>query len=54
MTQSSGSTTDDTTAEPLWMACRKGGDVLVRWEALTLEEQQEAHRHHEKLYGVET
>jgi hypothetical protein len=27
------------------------GDVLVRWEDLTDAEQQDAHRHHNKLYG---
>jgi hypothetical protein len=38
--------------EPLWMTCR--GDVLVRWEDLTLEEQQDATRQHNKLYGIES
>jgi hypothetical protein len=47
-------TTDDTTAEDIWMVCRKGGDVLVRWKDLTLEEQQDAHRHHNQLHGIET
>jgi hypothetical protein len=54
MTQSTDTTLDDTTAEPLWMVCRKGGDVLVRWEDLTLEEQQDAILHHNQIYGVET
>jgi hypothetical protein len=48
-------TTDDTASEPLWMATRQRvGDVLVRWEDLTLEEQQAAHRHHNKIYGDQT
>jgi hypothetical protein len=54
VTQPSDTTADDTTTEPLWMACRKGGDVMVTWEELTLEEQQDAHRHHNQLYGIET
>ena len=53
MTQPSD-TTNDTAAEPLWMACRPGGDVMVQWEDLTVEEQQDAHRHHNQLYGIET
>lgn len=44
-------TTNDTT-EPLWMASRSGGDVLLRWEDLTDAEQQDAIRHHNQLYGV--
>jgi hypothetical protein len=36
--------------EPLWMACRKGGDVMVRWEDLTDAEQLDAIAHHNKLY----
>jgi hypothetical protein len=43
--------TNDTT-EPLWMASRSGGDVLLRWEDLTDAEQQDAIRHHNQLYGV--
>ncbi|HMJ29827.1 MAG TPA: hypothetical protein VK512_14025 [Xanthobacteraceae bacterium] len=54
MTQRSADTTDDTTTEPLWMACRKGGDVLLAWEQLTDAEQRDAHRHHNKIYGIET
>ena len=46
--------TTDTASEPLWMACRKGGDVMVRWENLTEDEQQDAHRHHNQLNGIET
>jgi hypothetical protein len=33
---------------------REGGDELVRWEDLTLEEQRGAHRHHNQLNGIET
>jgi hypothetical protein len=47
--------TDDTTTEPLWMTMRpRVGDVLVRWEDLTLEEQMDAHRYHNQLNGIET
>jgi hypothetical protein len=54
MTQPSATPTD-ATAEPLWMTTRpRVGDVLVRWEHLTPAEQQDAIRHHNKLYGVET
>lgn len=48
-------TTDDTASEPLWMATRQRvGDVLVKWEDLTEAEQQDAHRHHNQLHGIET
>jgi hypothetical protein len=40
---------NDTAAEPLWMTCRKGGDVMVRWEDLTDAEQLDAIAHHNKL-----
>jgi hypothetical protein len=35
------------------MVCRKGGDVLVRWEDLTHDEQLAAIAEHNRLYGVE-
>lgn len=56
MTNSSSITaeTTDITAEPLWMVCRPGGDVMIPWEDMTLEEQQKAHEHHNKMYGIET
>jgi hypothetical protein len=54
MTQPTDTTLDDTASEPLWMVCRKGGDVMVTWEELTLEEQQDAHRHHNATYGIES
>jgi hypothetical protein len=50
-TTTTNDTTNDTT-EPLWMASRSGGDVLLRWEDLTDAEQQDAIRHHNQLYGV--
>jgi hypothetical protein len=36
------------------MACRPGGDVMLRWEDLTDDEKQDAHRHHNQMYGIET
>jgi hypothetical protein len=50
MTQSA-TNADDVQPEPLWMVCRKGGDVQVR-EDLTESEQLDAITHH-KLHGVE-
>jgi hypothetical protein len=42
-------------SEDLWAVCRPGvGDVMVTWEELTIDEQQAAIRHHNKLYGIET
>jgi hypothetical protein len=32
------------------MSCRKGGDVMVRWEDLTDAEQIGAIEHHKNLY----
>lgn len=46
-------TTNGTAAEPLWMVCRMSGDVLMRWEDLTLEEQHDAHRHHNQLCRIQ-
>jgi hypothetical protein len=54
VTTEATATPADTTTEPLWMVCRNGGDVKVRWEDLTEDEQQDAHRHHNKIYGVQT
>ncbi len=45
----------DTPTEPLWMVTRpRVGDIAVRWEDLTLAEQQDAYRQHGKIYGVAT
>ncbi len=54
MTHTTDTDDDYDATEPLWMVCRKGGDVMVTWEELTLEEQQDAHRHHNKIYGDQT
>lgn len=56
MTDSTNTTVEETEieAEPLWMVTRHGGDVMIRWEDMTLAEQQDAHRHHNKMYGIET
>ena len=46
-------TTDvDDGADSLWMGCRPGGDVLVRWEELTPQEQQAAWDYHNKTFGA--
>ncbi|MEH2499556.1 hypothetical protein V1294_006035 [Bradyrhizobium sp. AZCC 1678] len=48
-------TTDvDDGADSLWMVCRPGGEQIVRWRDLTEAEQQDAIRHHNKIYGIET
>jgi hypothetical protein len=54
MKQPTDTTLDGTASDPLWMFCRKGGDVLVPWEDLAPAEQQDAHRHHNQLHGIET
>lgn len=55
MTDTTGTTTEetDTKPEPLWMVPRPGGDVIIKWEDMTLAEQQKAYEHHNKMYGIE-
>jgi hypothetical protein len=55
MTQPTDNIANDTASEPRWVVTRpRHGDVQVRWEDLTLEEQQDAILHHNQIYGVET
>ncbi|MCU1348956.1 MAG: hypothetical protein JWO56_1986 [Acidobacteria bacterium] len=40
--------------ERLWLVCRPGGDVLLRWDDLTDAEAIEAVAHHERIHSRET